>query len=60
MRRFFGCLILLGAAMLLSGCAERYYGPNYRDHDGYYRGDRYDYHHHHDRWHDDDYRRDRH
>ena len=53
MRRFFGCLILLGAAMVLSGCVQRYYRPYYHDHDGYYRDDGYAYRHHHDRWHDD-------
>lgn len=49
MRKPFGWLILLGAIVALSGCAERYYRPYYGD-GGYYR----DYRHHRDWHHDDD------
>lgn len=57
MRKYFGWLILLGAAVLLGGCAERHYDRYYYGRGGYYDG--YGYSHHHDRHHDDDrYRHD--
>ena len=45
MKKSFACLILLGVAMVLSGCVERHYRPYYHDRDGYYGGDRYGEHH---------------
>lgn len=59
MRIYFGFLILLGAALVLSGCVERHYAPYYYGGGGYYGGYGY-YDRDHGRWHDDDGYRFRH
>ena len=57
MRTYFGYLILFSAALLFSGCAERYYGRG-----GYYRDYGYTHHDGYNRRHDEgryDFRGDR-